>query len=79
MLDKLKEKLFGERKTTPCVCGGEMVKHDVFPPNHNPCFRCEDCGSWSDGVVFHPSEEFEKTEECKEWRRRKQEQLRKLT
>jgi len=80
MLDELVDKLSGKKETIPCVCGGEMVRQDVpIPDSYHPSFICKNCGSWSDGVVFHPSEEFEKTEECKEWRRRKQEQLRKLT
>lgn len=80
MLGKSKERPSSKREAIPCVCGGEMVRRDTFVPDpYYPSFVCEDCGSWSDGVVFHPSEEFEKTGEYERWRKRKKEQLKSLT
>jgi len=71
MLDKLRDKLSGKGETIPCVCGGEMVRQDTFAPDpYHPSFFCENCGSGSDGVVFHPSEEFEKTERYKKWKKK---------
>jgi len=80
ILDKLKEKLFGKRETIPCVCGGEMVRQDTpIPDPYHPSFVCESCGSWNDGVVFHPSPEFKETEEYERWRKEKEKELKSLT